>query len=143
MMRRPPRSTRTDTRFPYTTLCRSAVRNGRLINPVERIDHPREREIRSTPLIRSAAHSDSSVPVLLKPQDRRNQGRWIARRDNDAAVADQGARISDVGGDPGPARRHGFENGIRGAPAIKRSEERRVGKECVSTVRSWWVRLPE
>src|SRR3546814_6980367 len=24
MIRRPPRSTRTDTRFPYTTLCRSA-----------------------------------------------------------------------------------------------------------------------
>src|SRR3546814_19757820 len=26
MLRRPPRSTRTDTRFPYTTLCRSADR---------------------------------------------------------------------------------------------------------------------
>src|SRR3546814_19288843 len=25
MLRRPPRSTRTDTLFPYTTLCRSAV----------------------------------------------------------------------------------------------------------------------
>src|SRR3546814_2787875 len=25
MIRRPPRSTRTDTRFPYTTLCRSQV----------------------------------------------------------------------------------------------------------------------
>src|SRR3546814_2689717 len=25
MIRRPPRSTRTDTRFPYTPLCRSAV----------------------------------------------------------------------------------------------------------------------
>src|SRR3546814_3308999 len=24
MLRRPPRSTRTDTRFPYTTLCRSS-----------------------------------------------------------------------------------------------------------------------
>src|SRR3546814_4179870 len=27
MIRRPPRSTRTDTLFPYTTLCRSAVFN--------------------------------------------------------------------------------------------------------------------
>src|SRR3546814_9144902 len=26
MIRRPPRSTRTDTRFPYTTLCRSIAR---------------------------------------------------------------------------------------------------------------------
>src|SRR3546814_10484229 len=30
MIRRPPRSTRTDTLFPYTTLFRSAV-NGRLV----------------------------------------------------------------------------------------------------------------
>src|SRR3546814_1578342 len=29
MIRRPPRSTRTDTLFPYTTLFRSAVRAGR------------------------------------------------------------------------------------------------------------------
>src|SRR3546814_15607547 len=30
MIRRPPRSTRTDTLFPYTTLCRSAFRNSSL-----------------------------------------------------------------------------------------------------------------
>src|SRR3546814_4533659 len=29
MIRRPPRSTRTDTLFPYTTLCRSRSRNRR------------------------------------------------------------------------------------------------------------------
>src|SRR3546814_4371048 len=28
MIRRPPRSTRTDTRLPYTTLCRSGVHHG-------------------------------------------------------------------------------------------------------------------
>src|SRR3546814_19589001 len=28
MIRRPPRSTRTDTRFPYTTLCRSQIVEG-------------------------------------------------------------------------------------------------------------------
>src|SRR3546814_5789167 len=32
MIRRPPRSTRTDTLFPYTTLFRSAVRVGRDCN---------------------------------------------------------------------------------------------------------------
>src|SRR3546814_10007500 len=31
MIRRPPRSTRTDTLFPYTTLFRSLVRRARLI----------------------------------------------------------------------------------------------------------------
>src|SRR3546814_12397126 len=30
MIRRPPRSTRTDTLFPYTTLCRSHLKLGRL-----------------------------------------------------------------------------------------------------------------
>src|SRR3546814_7739714 len=33
MIRRPPRSTRTDTLFPYTTLFRSALVNGDLSNP--------------------------------------------------------------------------------------------------------------
>src|SRR3546814_1800339 len=32
MIRRPPRSTRTDTLFPYTTLFRSAAATGRAIN---------------------------------------------------------------------------------------------------------------
>src|SRR3546814_11309373 len=43
MIRRPPRSTRTDTLFPYTTLFRSAVEDRR--RPVERhADHRQERE---------------------------------------------------------------------------------------------------
>src|SRR3546814_17114528 len=33
MIRRPPRSTRTDTLFPYTTLFRSAVGDGALVHP--------------------------------------------------------------------------------------------------------------
>src|SRR3546814_7773171 len=41
MIRRPPRSTRTDTLFPYTTLCRSAVesRSGDHAGPVEAVAH--------------------------------------------------------------------------------------------------------
>src|SRR3546814_8489050 len=52
MIRRPPRSTRTDTLFPYTTLSRSEI--GRADQPGERRDgehlnrpeHPEERERR-------------------------------------------------------------------------------------------------
>src|SRR3546814_20796580 len=33
MIRRPPRSTRTDTLFPYTTLFRSAISGGRMTLP--------------------------------------------------------------------------------------------------------------
>src|SRR3546814_7523647 len=38
MIRRPPRSTRTDTRFPYTTLFRSLLHKGvrRLVHPLAR-----------------------------------------------------------------------------------------------------------
>src|SRR3546814_20694700 len=43
MIRRPPRSTRTDTLFPYTTLFRSAAEGARHLNvgPV----HPEQRDI--------------------------------------------------------------------------------------------------
>src|SRR3546814_6901532 len=40
MIRRPPRSTRTDTLCPYTTLFRSRIRQTR--HPTARSQHPRE-----------------------------------------------------------------------------------------------------
>src|SRR3546814_2370028 len=39
MIRRPPRSTRTDTLFPYTTLFRSLVRTGDAVHRVHRRKH--------------------------------------------------------------------------------------------------------
>src|SRR3546814_10806504 len=42
MIRRPPRSTRTDTLFPYTTLFRSPTGQGNIIgNPIEPVILPR------------------------------------------------------------------------------------------------------
>src|SRR3546814_19912305 len=38
MLRRPPRSTRTDTLFPYTTLFRSAVRRGDIAGDRRHLD---------------------------------------------------------------------------------------------------------
>src|SRR3546814_7542777 len=43
MIRRPPRSTRTDTLFPYTTLFRSRVRNSIGHPPVDLAFRPRNR----------------------------------------------------------------------------------------------------
>src|SRR3546814_17212749 len=37
MIRRPPRSTRTDTLFPYTTLFRSPIEHGVIVRPSEHI----------------------------------------------------------------------------------------------------------
>src|SRR3546814_20298754 len=81
MIRRPPRSTRTDTLFPYTTLFRSSS------------SHERD---------------DRACQHRLCCKD------W---------------RQSEVGCRSAPIRRL-LRNG--------RSEERRVGKECVSTCRSRW-----
>src|SRR3546814_19803765 len=94
MIRRPPRSTRTDTLFPYTTLFRSLP----------------------------AAHRDTAT-VLSRPYHGSSPR---ARRRGTAHTAP--VWIRRAGG-------HCFDRQPRIA---LRSEERRVGKECVSTCRARW-----
>src|SRR3546814_12027335 len=100
MLLRPPRSTRTDTLFPYTTLFRSDIAP---------IPHP----------LVSGHHPD--VNVNVKHFDA------TARRPS-----------TDT-----PVRRAGLSSrdGFSSRDSIcgpRRSEERRVGKECVSTCRYRW-----
>src|SRR3546814_18609378 len=107
MIRRPPRSTRTDTLFPYTTLFRSDV--GFIQAPARIKATPPEPE---QPLLHLRG-------VALDPAiDRRMVDRNAAFRQHflKVAIADRIATI----------------------PAHRRSEERRVGKECVSTCRFRW-----
>src|SRR3546814_19794098 len=102
MMRRPPRSTRTDTLFPYTTLFRSAEQLPRC--------HRR----------------------LAGPLDECGADRAFAAGDEQAVVdqfAGRAAGMFDVGGVHAEAFAAIFEEGSR----YGRSDERRVGKECVST----------
>src|SRR3546814_18199745 len=110
MRRRPPKSTRTDTRFPYTTLFRSAAA-GQLTDYFGRFK--------------------------------------IHRKRLGAALAH---RLADRGGILGNSQRIAFYDFLRFAhdelaehagrlvarQRTQRSEERRVGKECVSTSRSRW-----
>src|SRR3546814_10951885 len=99
MRRRPPRSTRTDTHFPYTTLFRSA----RLIlGPLFGDDVPSVR----------AAASDAGVNVVSFTTDRTMAGGNVA-----VMGVLPSSQVNRV---------------------VERSEERRVGKECVSTCRSRW-----
>src|SRR3546814_15257700 len=46
--------------------------------------------------------------------------------------------VFDIKVDPLPRLEHIEERTYKSAPQISRSEERRVGKECVSTCRSRW-----
>src|SRR3546814_14748921 len=94
MIRRPPRSTRTDTLFPYTTLFRSP---------------------------RLAAFAAACDVVTLEfenvPVDTlRFLSGHVAVRPGAAALEVAQDRLAEK----------------------RRSEERRVGKECVSTCRSRW-----
>src|SRR3546814_15511567 len=99
MIRRPPRSTRTDTLFPYTTLFRSPGTVGK-----KRKSQPAQSELGKITTIHESQYSKGAATV---------QG----RRRIAAAVHPHDGRKTVV---------------------PPRSEERRVGKECVSTCRSRW-----
>src|SRR3546814_13480558 len=109
MIRRPPRSTRTDTLFPYTTLFRSwAVAPPRSGATPHYITVRRGYLFMKTKLfLCGAALCALSLPAVAAP---------VAAAQA-AATADAAAPVSDL---------------------VSRSAERRVGKECVSTFRSRW-----
>src|SRR3546814_14262558 len=108
MIRRPPRSTRTDTLFPYTTLFRSDKLNTIDGDVVEAV-------------IADMAHDEeeASRPATTAPS---------SREPAPAAMAVSSAEQIEQAADE-------VENRNK---ADDRSEERRVGKECVSTCRSRW-----
>src|SRR3546814_11629239 len=121
MIRRPPRSTRTDTLFPYTTLFRS---------PAE-------------PLAADRSSRSPRAPARRAPDLRPAGGDTIGRD------PDSGSRSVAFHASPHSSRRARaaatahravarFPNRISPEPGNLRSEERRVGKECVSTCRSRW-----
>src|SRR3546814_11062152 len=112
MIRRPPRSTRTDTLFPYTTLFRSGQ------NAVRRYSAIGDEGLHAA---RSGSGKAARGPLV----ERWHCGPWPRSRYRDA-----GQRI--CAGCPGSIGRW------RDGRAAKRSEERRVGKEWVSTCRYWW-----
>src|SRR3546814_11272573 len=113
MIRRPPRSTRTDTLFPYTTL------------------------FRSDRYLSSEAEIEAALSTMMESRD-------ILFRDN---VAISGHRASSRPLLSGLAEAIGmcanlderFEKLCSQLDKSDRSEERRVGKECVSTGRTLWA----
>src|SRR3546814_20365678 len=116
MIRRPPRSTRTDTLFPYTTLFRSD----------RRADEGAEGNPRAADRGRYSAARDHHHPAA-RPRRR-------PRRDDGGAQPDNPHR------DAGRYRPECGENLAVRPP--DRSEERRVGKECGRTGRIRGVPAP-
>src|SRR3546814_16949556 len=107
MIRRPPRSTRTDTLFPYTTRFRSPP------------------GIQAVPLGPDALIGNAGLNSMLETFcpisefcDDRQSNRYPAR--SRLVASPFGMLVIATGAPEG------------------RSEERRVGKECVSTCRSRW-----
>src|SRR3546814_16715715 len=105
MIRRPPRSTRTDTLFPYTTLFRS--------DPARRRQRVDRRDILGAalgkaPPIFARAHADDR-----KSLDQRHVDRHFGNPARREADDEQASAKSDAAG----------------------TEERRVGKVCVSKCR--------
>src|SRR3546814_16020747 len=111
MIRRPPRSTRTDTLFPYTTLFRSPGDAGALVREQELGAGPALVLLIDTLLDRHADILEEHLVHLM-----------LAAERDDRPYRDAGRfHVDQQDGD-----------------ALLRSEERRVGKECVSTCRSRW-----
>src|SRR3546814_13481929 len=119
MIRRPTRSTRTDTLFPYTTLFRSAfeVAGGDV-----RKNH---RLIRADHRVRGLVEGIDGIRLGERPTLHVIPGH-----------ADDVARPRQWGAGP-----HRMDRRPAG-PRQDRAEERRVGEECVRTCRSRWSRYP-
>src|SRR3546814_20356155 len=130
MIRRPPRSTRTDTLFPYTTLFRSGPRPGRRDTA----------ELLEDGLVVLGGDARAGVVNL----DREGLAA-AARAEQDAAAV---GVLEGVGQqvlhDAAPELGVGAHHRRAGAPAPaqallegqRRSEARRSGKECVSLCKS-------
>src|SRR3546814_16098343 len=124
MIRRPPRSTRTDTLFPYTTLFRSAVALGRGAPETVRVRDGGRGEPHLPPPPRTRSPAPQFPSLCGDGAEGADLWRLGKRHDRGAYA---GPLYDRAGADLATDRR-----------SRNRSEERRVGKEGVSTVRSRW-----
>src|SRR3546814_15938535 len=123
MIRRPPRSTRTDTLCPYTTLFRSSIQcvGGCLRQAasleIDRVDSASPRIVDKQGVILGI--DGRSGEIHAEPPYWRDDNLRLSAFDRRAFRVERGNNT--------------------GRCWTRRSEERRVGKECVSTCRSrWW-----
>src|SRR3546814_15255663 len=125
MIRRPPRATRTDTLFPYTTLFRSVEE---IAAPQQAVAVEVDDGQRLVQRLRMVADDEQQLAVDLVGPALDHAGR---EQEEGGGKRDQ----QDEAGE-NPATHQRVSLSVLRAKV--RSEERRVGKECVSTCRSRW-----
>src|SRR3546814_16326823 len=128
MIRRPPRSTRTDTLFPYTTLVRSAGRvegDGTADGAVGRVTIGAAASLAA---MRIGAGEGSGVAAARTAARSSTGSRGAAPVTGAFAT---GACVGVVASAVRPGRSRAV-----------RSDERRAGTECVRTFRSRWSPYP-
>src|SRR3546814_11646483 len=122
MIRRPPRSTLSDTLFPYTTLFRSVVEQGLAILRRDR-----------APLLQRREIDDRVDHHLVVAAALGSRGDVVEVR-REIALAGAHLTLDLIRHD-----RRGSGHGRPLQPGTGRSEERRVGNECGRPCRSgWW-----
>src|SRR3546814_15054836 len=132
MIRRPPRSTRTDTLFPYTTLFRSVGATYYAYPGNRDWAGPSDYSELSGRLSHDLGPVSATATLAYAP-DQKALGR------DDNLYLNLGL-ASGVPNTPVTLSASlGHTNGALGAFAGDRSDERRVGQECVSTCRSRWA----
>src|SRR3546814_14507167 len=99
MIRRPPRFTRTDTLFPYTTLFRSVVQNLEGVRAIERDGwvwlHPalgsrwpgRVAAVGSVTITASVGYAEGAAPDDVKQATRMIVDHWYSERDFSSPAA--------------------------------------------------------
>src|SRR3546814_11283669 len=120
MIRRPPRSTRTDTLFPYTTLFRSRP-------PSDARSHPCGGFFLCAELRNSDVFRHQRAPACHEARSSSALARLHARHGTCVSCPVQQASE----GISMERELFSIEQSARGG--VVRSDERRVGKECVST----------
>src|SRR3546814_13982767 len=136
MIRRPPRSTRTDTLFPYTTLFRSEA--------IAFYGKALDAEVLMRMTYGDSPDGSGECPGGFKPPADKVMHASLHINGTEVGLSDgmcsgkpefKGFQMTLVCADDADAKRR-FDALLDGGTV--RSEERRVGKECVSTCRSRW-----
>src|SRR3546814_20033778 len=126
MIRRPPRSTRPDTLFPYTTLFRSISGHRQLLGQAlaNLLDNAVKYSPRGGQIRMSLGRIDDAADLTVA-----DSGPGIPAEDR-ARVLERFVRLDTSRGAPG--------SGLGLSLVAARSEERRVGKVGVRPGRSRW-----